>query len=307
MTLDSNLENKILYFYKGLDVATLRDCNEEEVKEINERGYDVFWCLQQFSGTRRVKDDLQSVRYVTCDFDNISREEFSKRFQNYPKPTLLVKTRSGVHAYWKIRANSDNPNADQYREFVGERIVPLGADGNAKDACRILRVPGSRYWQDSKGNRYEDQEIRCEVIYDNGPEWKWEQLKRLFKVERSTTFGRDSNHVRGNVQDRSYEESKPNTNSFWSKCNSIPVEQGIEALSGHQCVKGQTFTFKQDSKIKRLYVNGVASNAWIDVRGRFGSTYDNTAGTLVNFLKFPEYGLDNAAIARVFKEVFNVE
>ena len=221
---------------------------------------------------------------------------------------MLIKTRSGVHAYWKIRADGDNPNADEYREFVGERIVPLGADGNAKDACRILRVPGSRYWQDSKGNRYEDQEIKCDVVYDNGPEWKFEQLKRLFPTRNVSNAGgpvavRDAGKLRQSSQGV---EGASGGSSFWQKCNDVPVEQGIKELSGTAAVRGQKLTTRSEGKIKRLLVNGNPSNGWIDANGRFGSTYENTSGTLVNFLKFPEYGLDNAAIAKVFKEVFNV-
>lgn len=82
---------------------------------------------------------------------------------------------------------------------------------------------------------------------------------------------------------------------------------GILKLSGSEYVKKEILTFKPEGKIKRMYVNGLPSNGWIDPVGRFGSTYEKTAGSLVNFLMFPNYGHDMKTIAKIFKEVFNVK
>jgi hypothetical protein len=305
--LDSNLENK-LYFYKGLDVQTLRSCNEEEIWDINEKGYDIFWCLQEFKDGRRIKDNLRAFEWVCADFDSITEEEFSERIASQPKPTMLIRTRSGVHAYWRIdKITSNKKFLEEHKSFMENCIIPMGGDPNAKDVSRILRVPQSRYWSDSKGNRYEDKEIRCEVIYDNGPKWKWEQLQRLFRKNGiATQYRSNEQFFAARKAETPSLRVGENNNNFWARCNAYPVRQGIEALSGSPTCRGQRFTFMREGKITRVLVDGKPSNAWIDERGRFGSTYENTAGTLVNFLKFPEYGLDNATIAKVFKEVLNV-
>lgn len=297
MTQDLNSEDSALYFYRGLDVLDLRPCSSEEVMSINERGYDVFWCLQKFSNGRRIKENLLKINYICADFDNVSSEEFFTKTKWTPKPTMLVKTRSGYHAYWKIYDGSANKTPDEYRTLVEERLLPIGADPNAKDVCRILRVPESRYWTSSKGERFEEQEIICKTIYDDGPEWTWNQISRLFPSVLETT-----NEV-------TIKKTKPSKGdeSFWDKCNQIDLEEGIKKISGLACVKSQVFTVKKEGKIKRLYVNGKKSNGWIDENGRFGSLHDNTAGSMVNFLKFPEYGLENADIAKIFKEVFYVK
>jgi len=298
--LDSNLENKILYFYRGMDIKDLRSCSEEEVFEINEKGYDVFWCLQEFKDGRRVKDNLKKINYVVADFDNTTVEAFRRVTKASPKPTMLITTRSGVHAYWRVTQVPEDVGAEAYKSFVEERIIAHGADGNAKDVCRILRMPNSRYWQDSKGNRYEDKEIRCEVVYDNGPTWEWEQLQRLFKKTYSRASEKNPN--------TGFRDLPKDESGFWAKANSIPVIQGLQSLSGKPCVRGENYTFRKEGKITRIIINGKDSNAWIDPNGRIGSLHTNgsipIAGTLVNWLMLPEYGNDLKKIAEVFKNEF---
>jgi hypothetical protein len=306
---DSSLENKPLYFYHGLDVKDFRRIeNEEELQDINEKGYDIFWTLNQFTSGRRIKDNLEFFKWVVADFDDIPWEEFCERFRYLPKPTMAIRTRSGFHCYWKLKTpiKGSKRFCEEYKDFVGHSLCPLGADENAKDVCRVLRAPMYRYWQDSKNNRYEDKEIRCEVIYDDGPSWEWGQLRRLFKRPMGSVHQVERRLP--TTEQRTFGEVKQtgSGNNFWAKCNAIPVEEGIRRLSGHNAVRGQQLTTRSEGKIKRLLVNGNPSNGWIDEKGRFGSTYENTAGTLVNFLKFPEYGLSNSDIAKIFKEVFHV-
>lgn len=304
----NSVANK-LYFYRGMDIKDLRSCDEEEWKNINEKGYDVFWTLNIFRDGRRIKDNLDKFTWVLADFDSIDKNEFDTRFVNEPHPTVLVRTRGGLHAYWKLK---DDPSKeknflDGYKQFMETSLVPLGADPNAKDVCRILRVPSSRYWQDSKGTRYEDKEIYCEVIYDDGPEWKWEQLKRLFSrpngIRTSPRGGERSNAL-------GISTARPN-GGFWERANSIGVCEGLNTLSGSTFVNGESYKIRPEGKIQRIFINDKPSNAWVDEAGRIGSLHQNgglpVAGTIVNWLNFPDYGHDMKAIAKIMKEVFNVE
>lgn len=307
MTQDSSLENnKPLYFYRGMDVKDLRSCNEEEWKEINEKGYDVYWCLQSFKEGRRTKDNIEIFRWVVADFDNITIDGLGVQFRSSPRPTMVVKTGKGFHCYWKLKepmyGSATLPK--EYSEFFERSLIPIGADPNAKDICRILRVPFSRYWQDSKGNRYEDKEIYCEVIYDDGPEWEWEQLRRLFK---NSSGGVRPVLQEPRVRDR---ETLQTPDYFWRSANQVDVREGLTKLSGSTYVRGETYKFLVEGKITRIIINGKPSNAWIDSKGRIGSLHSNgsipIAGTLVNWLMFPDYGHDMKSVAKIFKEVFGL-
>lgn len=302
---DSNLENDILYFYRGLDVKDLRNCNEEEINEINERGYDIFWCLQKFKDRRRVKDNLEFFKWVGADFDDITWGELQQRLKNFPKPTMAITTRSGVHCYWKLKTpiKGSDKFCEAYREFIARALVPLGADTNARDVCRILRAPMYRYWQDSEGTRYEDKEIRIELIYDNGPEWEWEGLERLFKGRNHVAPGREN--IKTSVPNIQSDEG-----GFWAKANGIPVIEGLQSFSGKSYVRGESYAFRKESTVTRIIINGKESNAWIDKSGRIGSLHTNgsipVAGTIVNWLSYSEYGLDMKQIASILKREFGI-
>lgn len=295
-----------LYYIHGMDVGGFVDVKEEEWPDYNERGYDVFWCRQEFKDNRRLAINLTKMNYVNADFDNVTMEQMISRLQLSPSPTKVVQTRSGFHLYWKIRGGVFFENfSEEYKHFIDECLIPLGADPQAKDVSRVLRVPGSRYWQDSKKNRYEDQQIFIKEIYDKGPDYTWNQLRRLFKRHpgKFTIPERQSSLDRRNIEGSS---------SFWERANSIKAADGLRKLSGLPCVNGQQFNVVREGKIGRIIINSKPSNAWIDEQGKFGSLCRNsegipTGGTLVNWLSYEEYGNDLKKIAEIMKTVFGIK
>lgn len=276
--------------------------HEHEAAALNEEGWDIFWVPQEFPHGVRTKENLISLRYVCADFDKISLGEFEEKFLWYPKPSMLVQTRSGFHAYWKLA----EPIAvfeglsDVYREFVEQRLVPLGADGNAKDVSRLLRPPMFRYWRDSKGNQYND--VFVQIVKESSAVYDWDQLCRFFP--KIHTF-QDQQEKRMPPRRTTFNavESK-SSKRFWVAANDLNAKEAILELSGSSHVLGEAYTFRKDSAGERIYVNGKATNAWIDKQGKIGST-ENAGPTIVNWLKY--YGHDDAKIANILKEVFKIK
>jgi len=261
----------------------------------NNSGADLFFTPQIFDGAgNRKKENLVGIRFVCADFDNVDETSFAKKMKWYPTASRIVRTRSGVHAYWMLEEviPASESAIEQYRNFVGTRLVPLGADANAKDVSRILRVPRSRYWRDSKGNFYGEQELRCEVVYDSAKTYDLEYLSRKFpavipreetvRVEAPQTVARAGG-------------------SFWTKANALDPRRTIEVLSGTDWVRGEKFTFKPDSGVTRILVDGKPSNAWIDKAGRIGSTV-KAGPAIPNWLAY--YGWDFAKVAEILKTYF---
>ena len=240
-----------LWFYRGKDVTDLRQIFETEAYEYNEQGYDIFWCVNKFREDRRVKENLLEVRAIMADFD---AQDFTKwkteKGLFIPWPTHVVRTRSGFHAYWCLK-EPQYIEPDLYKEFVEEALVPLGADNNAKDVCRILRPPGFRYWQDSKGNRYEEKEIWVEETQmPPGPSWEWKWLKSLFTApsEPVVEVKQKSSKL---VSVKMPNFPTPTNDTFWATANTLPVKESLEVLSGTSAVSMETYSFKKQGKINR--------------------------------------------------------
>ncbi len=68
--------------------------------------------------------------------------------------TCIVTTGRGIHGYWVFTEPIVNPTEEQKREYerIQESLIRIfGADAQAKDIARIMRIPGSKYWKDGSG------------------------------------------------------------------------------------------------------------------------------------------------------------
>lgn len=273
--------------------------NANEAKEFNEFGWDIYVTANEVSGFgAREKKDLISITCFFVDIESGTKVEQMKRIRKGPVPTSIIETGRGYHVYFALQEPIDctkNPieKADWFRNFQVTRLTPFyDGDPNATDATRIMRAPNTRYWKDTDGNF-----IAKNIL----------TTKRRFAVdELSKHFPEKKLFVRQEEKSIEVRKTFQNPNGFWERCNSIPIEEGLIKLSGTSWVNGEVFSVKQERKIKRVNVNGKPSNVWIDEFGRVGSTYEKTSGTLVNFLSFPNYRHDMKTIAKIFKEVLNV-
>lgn len=79
------------------------------------------------------------------------------------KPTAVVLTGKGLHVYWvyKQPAEFSEYRLKEYeilQTAIVEHFKEAGADRQARDAARVLRIPGAAYWN-GKGERTCDIEL----------------------------------------------------------------------------------------------------------------------------------------------------
>ena len=62
-------------------------------------------------------------------------------------PHVILDTQHGLHAIWMV-SGIEQMDPDMYRNHMEEIIAYFGADGNAKDVTRVLRLPGFQQMKD---------------------------------------------------------------------------------------------------------------------------------------------------------------
>ena len=147
---------------------------------------------------RRV-ENIRQFRALFLDFDNIEGNKhyvahmiFELAEQGVvPRPTMIVDSGRGIHVYWRIK---NAPYGALYswqeiEDMLYHRLKHLGADKQATDAARLLRVPST---VNSKNN------MECRVLHlDTDAEYSMYDLKDQYiktkKKKRNTV--KNSNKV----------------------------------------------------------------------------------------------------------------
>lgn len=84
-------------------------------------------------------DAIANVWCVFADADTPDAVAKLKRFRN-PKPSILIQSGNGLHAYWPLRVPLSPANARRANRRIA---LHLDCDMNATDAARIMRPPGT--------------------------------------------------------------------------------------------------------------------------------------------------------------------
>ena len=97
-------------------------------------------------------DRIEIVRCLWCDVDNVTSEEAFERWTdaNIARPTIVVSSGSGIHAYWLLNRDLRSPDERAsipamlphfYRSFGGDHVQNLS---------RIMRPPGTVNYKDAR-------------------------------------------------------------------------------------------------------------------------------------------------------------
>lgn len=142
----TDLEN-MPKFYGANDISELKRYTEGIEKR--------YISLNGFTFGSRKSADLKQIRNIGIDIDQyklgLTIEETLDRIQalvvekSLPEPNLILTSR-GIQIFYTI-ANGAAPNMGFLASYITDQFIGklkhLGADGNAKDLSRVMRVPYS--------------------------------------------------------------------------------------------------------------------------------------------------------------------
>lgn len=175
--------------------------SKEELREWNEKGYNVYWFPNHPStdvysdGVRHLRGNLiDTFSYVFVDMDlkdevYESKEQFLEILKEFPTPpTMVVDSGNGVHAYWAI----EDLTRDRYVFTQQALLRHFNTDHSVFTTLQLMRVPG---YNNTK--RHEDY-VKCKVIKEmsSGELHRWRDLpKEIFQNLTPEDKKRAQNHL----------------------------------------------------------------------------------------------------------------
>lgn len=280
--------------------AAIPIADRTEAKRWNtpELGFGIFMTVNDFDGARR-KENLRRINAWPIDIDAGTKQEQHARLHSSPlPPSVIVETKRGYQAYWMAK----DAQAKHWNAIVLERLVPFfGADKNARDLCRILRVPGFLHLKDPA------DPFQIKTV------WKWDvayteqQMARAFEwVPNAATLEQAKREAQAKERELARQRATAagmfTSETLWDAIWNLDCEDGLRRLSGHWAVGGEQYTFRSTTRGNRnVFVNGKSSSCFIDENKRIGSL-DGGGPTLVQWLRWFRH--DWKVVIDVLKDLY---
>jgi hypothetical protein len=281
--------------------AAIPVSSKDEARRWNtpELGFGIFATVNDFNGPRR-KENLRRINAWPIDIDTGSKAEQCKRINSSPlPPSIVVETKRGYQAYWMAQ---DGANPEFWNAIVLERLVPFfGADKNARDLCRILRVPGYLHLKDPTDPFMIKTVWQWHVAYTD------RQMAEAFPRVRDAAHEQEQRRLaaskaRDEARRRAVADGMVSTDTLWDAIWNLDCEDGLRRLSGHWAVGGEQYTFRSTTRGNRnVFVNGKSSSCFIDENKRIGSL-DGGGPTLAQWLRWFKH--DWKTVIQVLKEIY---
>ena len=244
--------------------------SKDEAEKWNAKNYGIFWTVNEFNGPRR-KDRLVRFLSFYCDIDDLPKEDQLKMIESGPYPSMVVESKRGYHVYWDIDEDEEM-NLELYREIQERIVYHFGADKRAKDASRVLRVPGYYHCKDPNDKFMVTELMKLSASYKAKHMLYW--FEPLPEKEDPMHIPRAMKQLQGNLAENLTE---------------LDNEYALERLSGKACVQHEAYTFMEVSGGKKnILVNGKGTSCFIDSRKRIGSM-DGGGPTVWQWLKYFNY------------------
>jgi hypothetical protein len=268
----------ILYFrMDDANKGGLHQIDVRDAQQWNDDGWGIFWTVNEFNGDMKI-ENFKKLRYwyVDVDLEDISQKPaILFRLENaILKPSMIVETRRGYHAYWRIKDGT----TEDYKVIQKALSAEFGGD-NLSNLNRVLRVPGMKHWKDKKNpflvelkflssEKYTFEEM-LSWLTDTIPEEK-KKSKLIVKTKGDSTF---------------------------DKMGALNCKDALEKLSGTTAVKKENYSFRDNfDGTYQIMVDGKTTGAWIDSEGYIGS-YDGGGPTIIQWLRW--FGNDWKKIAEI--------
>src|SRR5262245_25613130 len=146
--LDPNARGFTLQtFADGQDDARLARSTSDraEVLRLYELGAGVYVTVNETDLTGRKSENITRIRAIWQEDDEGQGGPFPL------DPSLVVETSPGhFHRYWLVADDwsADEQGRADFAAVMERMVASYGSDKNAKDICRVLRVPGFLHRKD---------------------------------------------------------------------------------------------------------------------------------------------------------------
>lgn len=182
------------------------------VEELHEQN-DVFVAPNTMYIPKRRVENIRQFRSLFQDIDceNIGFEKAETVYLIWelyyegkiPKPTMVTDSGRGVHLYWRIQ-NAPYGALNTWQElqdYIYYNLKHLGADRQATDSARVLRLPGTI---NSKN------QVNCKVLYiDDDLEYSMYELREQYLNYKPKSYQLQ-------MQDTKVVENKVVSNRFFN-------------------------------------------------------------------------------------------
>ncbi|WP_317311603.1 DNA-binding response regulator [Clostridium thermobutyricum] len=145
------------------EIKKLNNIKYENIDEIKNyrKEKDIYYTPNTSYNGKRGVENLKNLRELYLDFDlhkNLKKEDLKAEinfiiaevwFKAYigeiPRPSKAIITGRGVHIYWDLEPSSYGALStwQELEDFLYNKLKYLGADRQATDAARILRLPNT--------------------------------------------------------------------------------------------------------------------------------------------------------------------
>lgn len=264
-------------------------CTRDEARAWNtpERGFGVFGTVNEFDGPRR-KEHLRRIVSWAVDIDDGTKDEQRRSLMAAPLvPTLIVETKRGYQVYWL----ATDAKPEHWNAIVLERLVPrFGADRNARDLCRILRVPGFLHLKDPA------DPFLVRTVWQHPVKYTEAQMARAFRwvpaIEHHVAEQRQESRVHlDNTGD-----------DFWAAVAALDCHEALQRFSGSPLCGGEHFTFRRVSNGNlNIFCDGRGTSCWVDASGKIGSL-DKGGPFITSWLRW--YGNDWRTVIEAVKAAY---
>lgn len=165
------------YFYKSKEQLVAQ--YESLIKEGVDERCGVYFGVCPRTSYKGNKASINRAHVLWADLDDKNysggkKEALSRLRQFRFKPTLIIDSGHGYHAYWKLKEpQTDLKLVESYLDAVA---VELGSDRAVKDVSRVMRLPGTI------NNKEEDKQIPTMVVaIDNKAVYEHSEFAYLLK------------------------------------------------------------------------------------------------------------------------------